>query len=92
MKIGYTRAMVNAVVNGDLTDVPTEPDEVFGVAIPKSVPGVPDEVLRPRSTWADKDAYDLRAYDLAVRFHENFEQFAAHVSPEVRAAGPIILN
>ncbi len=92
MKIGYTRAMVNAVANGDLTDVPTEPDEVFGVAIPKSVPGVPDEVLRPRSTWADKDAYDLRAYDLAVRFHENFEQFAAHVSPEVRAAGPIILN
>ncbi len=92
MKIGYTRAMVNAVVNGDLTDVPTEPDEVFGVAIPKSVPGVPDDVLRPRSTWADKDAYDQRAHDLAVRFHENFEQFAAHVAPEVRAAGPTILN
>lgn len=92
IKISYTRAMVSAAVNGELNDVPTEPDEVFGVAIPISVPGVPDSVLRPRSTWADKDAYDRRAHDLAARFHDNFEQFAAHVAPEVRAAGPIILK
>lgn len=88
MKIAHTRAMVNAAVNGELDAVPTAPDPVFGVAVPVSVPGVPRDVLQPRNTWDDKDAYDQKARDLAARFHENFTQFADSVAPEVLAAGP----
>ena len=90
MKIGYTRSMVNAAVNGELNDVPTEVDPVFGVAIPTSVPDVPQEVLRPRDTWADKAAYDEKAAELAGLFHKNFEQFADNVTSKVLAAGPLV--
>ncbi|HSJ25990.1 MAG TPA: phosphoenolpyruvate carboxykinase (ATP) [Longimicrobiales bacterium] len=88
MKLSYTRAMVRAALAGDLADVETEPDPVFGLHIPKSVPGVPDEVLQPRSTWADPAAYDEAAAKLAGMFRENFEKFAASVSEGVRGAGP----
>jgi phosphoenolpyruvate carboxykinase (ATP) len=82
--------MVNAAVNGELDDVPTEVDPVFGVGIPTSVPDVPQEVLRPRDTWADKAAYDEKASELAGLFHKNFAQFADKVKPEVLAAGPLV--
>lgn len=88
MKIAHTRAMVNAALNGELNDVPTTPDPIFGVAVPSSCPGVPAEVLNPRTTWADKAAYDLQARKLANMFAENFKAFAKDVSPEVAAAGP----
>ena len=62
----------------------TEP--AFGLHIPVSCPGVPAQVLNPRNAWADKEAYDRTAAELAGRFEANFEQFDA---PEaVRAAGP----
>ncbi len=88
MKIAYTRAMVAAALNGSLADVPTEPDPVFGVHVPVACPGVPPEVLKPRNTWDDKDAYDAKARDLARRFNDNFRQFADAVDPKVAAAGP----
>jgi phosphoenolpyruvate carboxykinase (ATP) len=49
---------------------------------------VPDEVLNPRNTWADQDAYDCKARELAALFVKNFEQFKAHTTPEVIDAGP----
>jgi phosphoenolpyruvate carboxykinase (ATP) len=58
---------------------------VFGFAVPVSCPGVPDEVLVPRNTWADPAAYDATAADLVARFRANFAKFAAQVTPEVRA-------
>jgi phosphoenolpyruvate carboxykinase (ATP) len=88
MKIGYTRAMVRAALNGTLAEVPTEPDRIFGVAVPIRCPGVPSEVLTPRNTWASPSAYDTQAASLARMFAENFEQFAELVPPEVRSAGP----
>jgi phosphoenolpyruvate carboxykinase (ATP) len=88
MKIGHTRAMVRAALNGTLADVPTEPDPFLGVAVPTRCPGVPSEVLMPRKTWASPSAYDLQAANLARMFAENFEQFADLVPPEVRSAGP----
>lgn len=88
MKIGYTRAMVTAALNGSLTNVKTVQDPVFGLNIPVSCPGVPDEILNPRNTWKDKSAYDAKAKDLAEKFKKNFEQFAAGASEEVRNAGP----
>ncbi len=88
MSIAYTRAMVTAALTGALAQVETVPDPVFGVGVPISCPGVPPEVLQPRSTWADPAAYDAKARDLAERFHANFAEFANAVPPEVAAAGP----
>lgn len=86
--IGYTRSIIRAALSGELDNVATVPHPVFGVHIPERVPGVPSEMLRPRGTWSDGEAYDRQAKRLAQMFHENFEQFAAAVSPEVLAAGP----
>jgi len=88
MKIGYTRAMITATLDGTLAGIDTTPDPVFGVHVPVSCPGVPDEVLNPRNTWADGAAYDSAAQDLADRFRANFGQYADYVGEEVRAAGP----
>jgi phosphoenolpyruvate carboxykinase (ATP) len=88
MSIRHTRAMIRAILNGSLAGVETRPDPVFGVGVPVSCPDVPSEVLSPRSTWADKDAYDAKARDLARRFNENFKKYEAGVSEEVRAVAP----
>ncbi len=88
MKLSYTRAMVNAVLRGDLDEVETTTDPIFGLAIPNAVPGVPDEVLQPRNTWADPAAYDAAATKLAEMFRTNFEKYADGVSDAVKAAGP----
>src|SRR3990172_3081728 len=87
MKIAYTRAMVRAAVEGKL-DVFSQPDPVFGVAIPIAVPGVPSEVLVPRNTWAAPAAYDRQAAELAARFRDNFKRFEGSASAAVKAAGP----
>jgi phosphoenolpyruvate carboxykinase (ATP) len=86
MKLPYTRAMVNAAIEGALDKVEFETDPAFGLTIPKSVPGVPAEFLRPRDAWKDKAAYDKAAADLAARFAKNFEKF--DVPANIRAAGP----
>ena len=88
MSIAYTRAMVHAALNGSLHDVPFETEPNFGLSVPTACPDVPNEVLNPRGTWDDKEAYDRAARKLAGEFEENFEEFAPTVSPEVRAAGP----
>jgi phosphoenolpyruvate carboxykinase (ATP) len=89
MKIAYTRAMVHAALKGELNQVEYVKDPVFGVSVPTSCPGVPSEVLVPRNTWGDGNAYDAQAAKLAAMFVKNFEQFAADVSAEIKAAGPV---
>ena len=89
MNINHTRNMVRAAINGDLDGVETVMDPVFRVAVPVAVPGVPDEVLQPRNTWADKDAFDQAALRIAGMFHENFAYYADGVSEAIRTAGPI---
>jgi phosphoenolpyruvate carboxykinase (ATP) len=86
--LAHTRAMVNAILAGDLDDVETTRDPVFGLAIPSAVPGVPSDELIPRSTWDDGDAYDEQAHKLAGMFAENFRKYADHVPAAVREAGP----
>ncbi len=88
MSIKHTRAMIRAILNGTLASVETRPDPVFGVGVPVSVAGVPDDVLTPRNTWKDKEAYDRKALELARRFNENFKKYEAGVSDAVRAVAP----
>jgi phosphoenolpyruvate carboxykinase (ATP) len=88
MKLSYTRAMVRAALAGELDAVETVAAPFFGVAVPTAVPGVPSEVLLPRETWSDRDAYDAKARELADAFCRNFEQYADRVGEDVRQAGP----
>jgi phosphoenolpyruvate carboxykinase (ATP) len=80
--------MIRAILNGELEKVETKTDSTFGVHIPVSCPDVPEEVLQPRNTWADKEAYDAKAKHLANLFNENFKKFEDGVSKEVKAAAP----
>ena len=90
INLPYTRAMVDAIHQGVLVDAPTAPDPVFGIHVVTEVPGVPSEILRPRETWADRDAYDRKARQLAELFRKNFEKYEADSPPEVCAAGPTL--
>jgi len=91
MKLKYTRAMINAVLDGEL-GLYTYDDyhihSVFGVAQPRSCPGVPAEVLSPRATWNDDEAYYKTAFKLTNAFRENFKKFEADASEEIRRGGP----
>lgn len=88
IKIAYTRAMVHAALDGSLAEVPKRKDPFFGVHVPESCPGVASEVLDPRATWSDKEAYDKKAAELVALFHKNFAPFEKYVSEEIKAAGP----
>jgi phosphoenolpyruvate carboxykinase (ATP) len=88
MQLPYTRAMIRAALEGKLDRVATAADPVFGVQVPREVPGVPSEVLDQRATWPDSQQYDVQAAKLAGMFRNNFEQFAGQVSDAVRKAGP----
>lgn len=91
MKLKYTRAMINAVLNGDLGLYDYDHyhiHSVFGVAQPRECPGVPTSVLSPRTTWNDDDAYYTAAFKLTNAFRENFKKFEAFASEEIRRGGP----
>ncbi|OYV52196.1 MAG: phosphoenolpyruvate carboxykinase (ATP) [Rhodospirillales bacterium 20-60-12] len=86
MSITHTRALINAALNGELDGLEYRRDPFFGLMIPQSVPGVPENVLDPRAAWADPAAYDRAAADLVRRFEENFASFADQVDEDVKAA------
>jgi phosphoenolpyruvate carboxykinase (ATP) len=85
MKLAFTRAMVNAAIDGRLADVPFAPEPFFGLSIPAHVPDVPSDVLDPRGAWSDPAAYDAQAKMLAGLFYENFKRFAEHAAADVLA-------
>lgn len=92
ISLAYARAIISAILNGSLADVPTTPDLVFGLHIPTAVPGVPPEILIPRESWADPTAYDQKAAAVANLFRANFEQYAAAAGADVLAARPRLSN
>ncbi|MEO1032189.1 MAG: phosphoenolpyruvate carboxykinase (ATP) [Bacteroidota bacterium] len=91
MKLKYTRAMITAALSGQLGNYTYEDyhiHSVFGVAQPRTCPGVPTEVLSPRATWNDDKAYYDMAFKLSNAFRENFKQFESDASEEIRRGGP----
>jgi len=88
MPIKHTRALVNAALDGTLANVPMEKDPFFGLAIPTECGDVPTDILNPRNTWADKEAYDKQAAHLVSLFIENFEQFSDYVDEDVIKSAP----
>jgi phosphoenolpyruvate carboxykinase (ATP) len=88
ISIRHTRAMLNAALTGKLKDVEFQTDPVFGFQVPKTCPGVPDQVLDPASSWPSRDVYFQRYRQLAARFIDNFKKFDTAESREVEKAGP----
>lgn len=88
ISIKYTRALLNAALDGKLKDVQFKKDPIFGFEVPMTCPNVPNEVLDPSSSWHDKKEYDRRYKDLAMRFIQNFGKFMDGTPQEVIDAGP----
>ncbi len=86
--ITATREMVRAVIDGKMDNAETYTDPFFGLNVPREVPGVPTEILDPRKTWDDPEAYDQQARKLAGLFQENFTKFEFEVDRSVQEAGP----
>ena len=92
INLAHTRAIISAIHRGELADVPTVRDEYFGLSIPTDVPGVPERILTPWSTWSDRTKYDETAKKLVRLFHSNFEKYEEGASQELIEAGPIKLG
>jgi phosphoenolpyruvate carboxykinase (ATP) len=88
MKLKYTRTMISAALNGELKDAEFSTHNMFGLQMPLKCPNVPAEVLNPRNTWKDTEAYDKKAGELANSFKKNFEKFEAYANGEIMAGGP----
>ncbi|NNC82573.1 MAG: phosphoenolpyruvate carboxykinase (ATP) [Flavobacteriales bacterium] len=90
IKLKYTRAMITAALEGQLNDVEYSTHPIFGLHMPVSCPSVPDEILDPKNTWSDEEAYDKQALHLAGLFIKNFEQFASNANQEIMDAAPTV--
>ncbi len=88
IKLKYTRAMVIAALDGKLDQVEYKVDPIFGLNMPTSCPHVPKNLLDPKNTWSDPDAYDDKAKNLARSFIENFKQFEGAADEEIKNAAP----
>jgi phosphoenolpyruvate carboxykinase (ATP) len=88
VEIKYTRAMIKAILEGQLDKVETTEDPVFGIHVPLKVKGVPDEILLPRNTWKNPESYDEKAKELASQFIENFKEYESNVDKKILDASP----
>ena len=88
MKLKYTRAMIAAALEGKLADIDFEKHPVFNLMVPQTCPNVPDEVLNPRQTWENKEAYDVKAKELANSFKTNFAKFESYANEEILSGAP----
>lgn len=89
MKLGYTRAIIDAIHSGELIDAPKKPDAVFKFNVVTECPGVPSEILVPADTWSDKAQFELTVKKLANLFSNNFRKYEADVSDQVKEATPL---
>ena len=90
ISIKYTRALLNAALDGSLVNVKYRKDSVFGFDVPLSCPDVPEGILNPADSWPSKKAHEDKYKSLASRFIENFKKYEANCPPEVIKAGPKI--
>jgi phosphoenolpyruvate carboxykinase (ATP) len=88
INLSHTRALIKAALENKLAAIDFENHPVFGFAMPKECPGVPSEILNPRKTWNDKNAYEEKANYLASLFIKNFEKYSNGVTDGILAAAP----
>ncbi|MGJ5642222.1 phosphoenolpyruvate carboxykinase (ATP) [Formosa sp. S-31] len=90
IKLKYTRAMITAILKGQLDNVLYKTHPIFGLHMPEYCPGVPTEILDPINTWLQKGEYISKSIQLAHSFHINFDKFANQASDEIVQGGPLI--
>ena len=88
IKLKYTRAIIDAIHQGAFDQVEWKTENNFGFQVPTSCPGVPAELLWPRTNWEDPQQYDKVKEKLIRLFQDNFKQFQADVNTAIVAAGP----
>lgn len=92
IKLRYTRAMITAALKGQLDDAYYLTHSIFGMKIPTECPGVPSELLNPRKSWGNDDAYYEQANKLARLFNDNFKKYEIGASAGIRAAAPQVID
>ena len=93
VSLQYTRTMINAVLNGDLgsyNDKDYHIHSVFGIAQPRFCKDVPNDVLSPRASWGNDEAYYKTALQLAQSFRTNFKKFESSCNSEIKKGGPLL--
>ena len=90
INLAYTRAIIDAIHEGELTQTKTSCDRVFGLNAVTECPGVPTDLLIQRNTWSNKDKFDESALKLASLFVKNFSQYEDKVKENVLMAGPTL--
>jgi phosphoenolpyruvate carboxykinase (ATP) len=88
MDINVSRAVIDGIHSGELAAGEFENFDVFNLAIPKKLTGVPTEALNPEAVWADKAAFKSTVNDLAQRFIDNFKKFEEGTSDDILGAAP----
>lgn len=88
ISLKYTRAMISAALSGVLNNVGYRTHSIFGAEIPLTCPNVPNEILSPRETWKNDDAFYKKANDLARKFNTNFTKFEEFANEEIMAGQP----
>lgn len=84
--IPTTRAIVSAILTGQLDNAELQTLPGFNLRVPKAISGVETQLLNPRETWKDKDAFDAKLKQLMESFVKNFEKF--DVAEHIKEAGP----
>ena len=90
MPLKYTRSIIDSILDGTMNNAPVVKNKLFGFDVPTECPDVPVEIMLPRNTWSDGDAYDEAERNLAIMFRDNFKQFEEGSSKEILEAGPNI--
>ncbi|WP_421878340.1 phosphoenolpyruvate carboxykinase (ATP) [Marinoscillum sp.] len=88
ISLKYTRAMISAALSGVLNNVGYRKHSIFGAEIPLTCPNVPNEILSPRETWKNDQAFYKKANDLARKFNDNFSKFEEFANDEIMAGQP----
>lgn len=88
ISLKYTRAMITAALEGHLDNVEYNTHKVFGLKMPATCPDVPSEILWPRNTWTNQEAYDAKANELAQKFINNFTKYSEFANEEILSAAP----
>lgn len=92
ISIHHTRALLSAVLDGDLDQVSYQIDPWFGFEIPQSCPNVPSDILNPSTLWSDKEAYKTNIRQLVEQFNKNILRYQDSTAEDVLRGGPIPLS
>lgn len=92
ISLKYTRAMIDAALEGSLVDGEFVTHPTFGLRTPTKVKGVPSEILKADKLWDDQTAYWKSCRKLARAFMQNFDQFIEFANEDMLAGGPLVIE